>query len=167
MNKAQFQIFYRATYPRLWSYVYRLVVDPDLSQDLVQESYMRFLRSSPRRSSDEANRSYLFAIATNLVKDSWRRGKVLGQWMEGADTDAVDNSAELLPLRLDMASAMERLSLMQRSLLWLTYVEGYSHSEVAAMQQIQPASVRVLLMRARRRLAAVCQEMGIEKESRS
>lgn len=167
MSTNQFEAFYRATYRPLWSYVFRIVTDSDLASDLVQDSYVRYLREEPRSQSDSARRSYLFTIATNLVKDSWRRGKVHGQWVEEVASDAVDTSADQLPLRLDVAAAMEKLSLMHRSLLWLTYVEGRTHDEVAAIVQIQPASVRVLLMRARRRMAEALREMETKKESHS
>lgn len=167
MNKAQFQIFYDTTYPRLWNYVFRLAGDSDLSDDIVQESYIRFMHHQPRSTSEQACRSYLFTIATNLVRDTWRQGHIRGQWTDEAEVIPVSDSGEHVGLRLDLAAALERLPVMQRSLLWLTYVEGYSHAEVAAMQQIQPTSVRVLLMRARHKLAAICQEMGIQRESRS
>lgn len=165
MNTNQFEAFYRATYRPLWSYVFRMVTDTDLASDLVQDSFVRYLRDEPRSQSDSARRSYLFTIATNLVKDSWRRGKVHGQWLEETASDSVDTSAEQLPLRLDVAAAMQKLSLMHRSLLWLTYVEGRTHDDTAGILQIQPASVRVLLMRARKCLAEVLREMEIEKES--
>lgn len=168
MNKAQFTTFYTATYPRLWSYVYRLAGDADASSDIVQDSYIRFLRELPRERSEQAQRAYLFSIATNVTRDMWRRGKIHGQWIEQeAEPDATDNSLDYVTLRLDVTAALARLPLMQRSLLWLTYVEGYSHAEVAVMQQIQSASVKVLLVRARRRLAAICREMGIESGKQS
>jgi RNA polymerase sigma-70 factor (ECF subfamily) len=167
MTKAKFQALYENTNRQLWRYLYRLVGDAELANDLMQESYMKFLQSSSSIRSDPTARSFLFAIATNLVKDNWRRGMVRGRWQEEHENEVMDESAEHLPLRLDLAAAMEQLSLMHRSLLWLTYVEGYTHQEVAAIQQIQPTSVRVLLARARARLAKICCEMGIEKENRS
>lgn len=165
MNKAQFQTFYDTTYPRLWRYVFRLAGDSDLSDDVVQESYIRLLRNQPRGFLEQTCRSYLFTIATNLVRDTWRQGKIRGQWTDHAESESERDSSERVAVRLDVAAALERLSLMQRSLLWLSYVEGYTHNEVAAMLDVQPASVRVLLMRARRRMAEILGEMEIEKES--
>ena len=40
----------------------------------------------------------------------------------------------------------------QRTLLWLAYVEEYSHREIAEILEISEGSVRVLLHRARGRL---------------
>jgi RNA polymerase sigma-70 factor (ECF subfamily) len=54
-----------------------------------------------------------------------------------------------------MRQAFERLKLRERDLLWLAYVEGASHHEIADRTGLKPASVRLLLYRARRRLAGL------------
>jgi RNA polymerase sigma-70 factor (ECF subfamily) len=55
---------------------------------------------------------------------------------------------------MDVQRALAKLALRDRQLLWLAHVEGASHREVAAALGLGVASVRVLLFRARRRLAA-------------
>lgn len=164
MNQSEFRIFYQSTYRPLWSYLYRMVRHVELSNDLAQESYFRFLKAERAKQEPGAERSYLYTIATNLVRDHWRTGKVHGEWMEETADDDVDTSAEDLPLRLDLATAMERLSLTHRSLLWLCYVEGYSHAEAASIVGVESHSVKVLLSRARKKLAGICQEIGIGRE---
>jgi DNA-directed RNA polymerase specialized sigma24 family protein len=46
--------------------------------------------------------------------------------------------------------------------VWLAYVEGYEHKEIAEIVGVKPASVRVLLMRARKRLADFLNENASE-----
>ncbi len=41
----------------------------------------------------------------------------------------------------------------ERQLLWLAYAEGYSHREIAAVTGLAAASIRLLLFRARRKIA--------------
>lgn len=164
MNQSEFRIFYRSTYRPLWSYLYRMVREHELSNDLAQESYFRFLKAERSAEKPGADRAYLFTIATNLVRDHWRSGKVHGEWVEAEQSDDFDDSAEQLPLQIDLAATMEKLTLMHRSLLWLCYVEGYTHAETAAIVGVETGSVRVLLSRARKRLAGICREAGIVKE---
>ncbi len=166
MNQSEFRIFYQSTYRPLWSYLYRMVRQVELSNDLAQESYFRLLKAERVKLEPGAERSYLFTIATNLVRDHWRNGKVHGEWLEESVNDDFDDSATELPLQLDLATAMERLSLTHRSLLWLCYVEGYSHAEAASIVGVESHSVKVLLSRARKKLATICQEIGIGRESR-
>jgi RNA polymerase sigma-70 factor (ECF subfamily) len=54
-----------------------------------------------------------------------------------------------------------RLKPQEQSLLWLAYVEGFDHREIAIALQLRERSVRVLLFRARRRLASLLGEQGI------
>jgi RNA polymerase sigma-70 factor, ECF subfamily len=43
-------------------------------------------------------------------------------------------------------------------MLWLAYAEGASHQEIASVLGLRPASMKLLLFRARRRLAALLEE---------
>jgi RNA polymerase sigma-70 factor, ECF subfamily len=45
-----------------------------------------------------------------------------------------------------------------RQLLWLAYAEGYSHREIAEVTGLASASIRLLLFRARRKMAALLRE---------
>jgi RNA polymerase sigma-70 factor (ECF subfamily) len=49
--------------------------------------------------------------------------------------------------------AFRRLKDRERQLLWLAYVEGASHKEIADSTGLKAGSVRLLLFRARRKLA--------------
>jgi RNA polymerase sigma-70 factor (ECF subfamily) len=48
---------------------------------------------------------------------------------------------------------MRALKPRERELLWLAYVEGMNHAEVAAATGLRVISVRMLLFRARRKAA--------------
>ena len=55
----------------------------------------------------------------------------------------------------DCTRAMSRLQPRERAMLWLAYAEGASHREIATVLGLSPASLKPLLFRARRRLAAL------------
>ena len=80
-DEAAFQLIYDATARPLWAYLLRVSGRRDVADDLLQETYCRFLGSragSGRLAMNEAEtRSYLFRISTNLMRDRWRRGKML------------------------------------------------------------------------------------------
>jgi RNA polymerase sigma-70 factor, ECF subfamily len=58
-----------------------------------------------------------------------------------------------LDAQIDIRDLMEQLKPRERQLLWLAYVEGMTHSEIAKSTGLQVMSVRMLLFRARRRAA--------------
>jgi len=62
--------------------------------------------------------------------------------------------------RLDLARSMARLKPRERDMLWLAYAQGSSHKEIAETLGLKTASIKLLLFRARRRLAGLLREGG-------
>ncbi len=60
--------------------------------------------------------------------------------------------------RVDLHRAMARLRVRDRMLLWLAYAEGASHREIAETVGVKTSSVKLLLYRARHRLAGLLEE---------
>jgi RNA polymerase sigma-70 factor (ECF subfamily) len=54
---------------------------------------------------------------------------------------------------VDVTRAMSRLKPRERAMLWLAYAEGASHREIADALGLNPSSIKLMLFRARRRLA--------------
>lgn len=124
----------------------------------MQESYLRLLRADVRFNDETHRRSYLFRIAANLLRDRYRRRRPeSGEPIETADP--ADHGAEV-QRRADLARVLGELKPRERQLLWLAYVEGMSHQEIAAALGLREGSIRPLLFRARRRMAAALHARG-------
>lgn len=155
-EQARFEAFHAATARPLWAYLYRVTGEPATADEVLQESYLRCLLR-PRPSSDERGaRAYLFRIATNLLRDRWRRERRERSWIEAMLRSRVEPRE---PARgpadtIDAQTVLSTLSRRERTLVWLAYVEGHTHDEIAEIVGVKKASVRVLLYRARRKLAA-------------
>jgi RNA polymerase sigma-70 factor, ECF subfamily len=155
MTEETFRAFYEQTSRPVWAYLARITWDARLADDLLQESYYRFLRTRADFESDDHRRNYLFRIATNLVRDHRRR---FGR----PERNVGEHRAEDIPggveegdravRRLDLARAMQRMKPRERSLLWLAYAQGCSHQEIAEVLGVKKASLKSLLFRARKRL---------------
>jgi RNA polymerase sigma-70 factor (ECF subfamily) len=157
MDRAAFSDFYRRTSRSLWSYVYHAMGHAADADDIVQEAFCRLLRAGPA-ADEEQRRRYLFRIASNLIVDRWRQ--------QQRERKAVHDSA-VMPLasdateHRDVARMFARLTPRERALLWLAYVEGESHTEIATSLGVARASVKVLLSRARARLRDLLQSVDI------
>jgi RNA polymerase sigma-70 factor (ECF subfamily) len=156
MTEEAFRAFYDQTSRPVWAYLARITGDGRLADDLLQESYYRFLRTRADFESDDHRRNYLFRIATNLVRDHRRRfGHEEGRRLQGSPTEDVTAGAhegDRAVRRLDLARAMEQMKPRERSLLWLAYAQGFSHEEIAEVLGLKKASLKALLFRARKRL---------------
>ena len=166
MDEDAFRLFYERTARPVWAYLSRMSGDARLADDLLQEAYYRFLRAKVTHESDAHRRNYLFRIATNLVRDMRRRPRVHLSRLSDGD-DAVDHAdpqsadaANGAVRRLDLARSMARLTPRERDLVWLAYAHGSSHKEIAEMLGLKTASIKLLLFRARRRLAGLLREGG-------
>lgn len=153
LNREAFRVFYSRTNRSLWAYVMRVSGRRDVADDLVQESYCRFLGAKLPEMDAAESRSYLFKIATNLLRDRWPSREVPD--VVSATRQAREDDPET---RTDVRRAFEQIKPRERQLLWLAHVEGFDHREIARLTGLKVASIRVLLFRARRELASVLEE---------
>jgi RNA polymerase sigma-70 factor (ECF subfamily) len=141
-----FRRLYEATSRPLWGYLQHASGRPDVADDLLQETYCRFLLRQAPAMDEAESRSYLYRIATNLLHNRARSRDDAAREKPAESGAQTDEDA-----RLDVRAAMRRLKPRERELLWLAYVEGMSHAEIAAATGLGTMSIRILLYRARQK----------------
>ena len=173
MDEASFRKFYAETAGPLRQYVARSMGSTKHSDDIAQDAYLRLLRHPPPLSAVEDAqrlRAYLFKIASNLVIDHWRSRKHETDFAVLSDSyvadipspEPVDAEAAL---SREMAETFQKLRLLDRQVMWLAYVEGANHREIATTLGLRERSIRVLLSRARAKLLKLVNVGGkAEKE---
>ena len=67
-------------------------------------------------------------------------------------------------MALDMEKTFKLLKPKERNLLYLAYVEGYSHSEIAGITGVKVKSVKVQLFRIKTKFAAILRQKGYSGE---
>jgi RNA polymerase sigma-70 factor (ECF subfamily) len=158
MDEDTFRVFYTRTAGMLWAYIARATNDASGADDLLQEAYFRLLRSSATFESDDHRKNYLFRIATNLIRDRYRRPRIdAAQLPEHGDGDipAEGDLARETEQRSDLQRALAQLSHRERELVWLAYGQGSTHQEIAGALGLKTGSIKPLLFRARRKLARI------------
>jgi RNA polymerase sigma-70 factor, ECF subfamily len=164
MDSDAFAGFYQRSARPLWAYLARVSGDPALADDLMQEAYLRFLGTdwagNHVRDGEVASRKYLFRIATNLLKDHWRKPRTgsleeLPEAAMASGPDGFDTAAQE-----QLSPALKRMTPRDRQLLWLAHAEGYTHREIAEITGLQSASIRLLLFRARGRIARLLRDQA-------
>ena len=159
MTEDTFRSFYELTARPLRVYLSRMTGDDRLADDLLQETYYRFLRATMTFENDDHRRRYLYRIATNLVHDHRRRPHLEVQAppaiAESHPAFCDPHVAERAARRIDLHRAMARLKPRERSMLWLAYALGWSHEEIAESIGVKTGSMKPMLHRARQRLAGL------------
>jgi RNA polymerase sigma-70 factor (ECF subfamily) len=141
----------------LWSYLGMLCKNGSLADDLLQESYLRFFKAGISGLNEFQMKAYLYKTAISVVKDYWRSEK--RDFRRHADV--YENEPATDPeISHEIKEILDKLDPHHQSLLWLAYVEGFQHNEIAKMLDVKEKSVRVLLFRARRELTAILKNEG-------
>ena len=159
LDEATFAAFHARTARALRAYVYRVVGNASDADDIAQEAFLRILRTDIPADSEEHLRRYLYRVASNLIVDRWRRRR-----HEMGEERIVNEPASPRPRYEDdaaVAKIFAELKPRDRALLWLAYVEGESHEEIASSLGVGRRGVKVMLFRARRRLRDLLQARGL------
>lgn len=165
MTEAQFRDFYTLTARPLKAYLSRLTGNPALAEDLLQESFYRLLRAALPAMDASARKSYLYRTATNLARDHFRASKFQPEQLEDYPNHAGEDPTGSAQVSTDIQNVLNEIKPNERELMWLAYVEGATHREIAAVTGLKEASVRPLLFRVRQKLAALLRERGLGKEN--
>lgn len=149
----------------VWGFVLRQVGDPSLADDLTQETLLRAQRSIGTWRSEATLRSWMYAIAVNVVRDHFRG---LGRAPDSTSLDgAVEQASpeegpEQTLLESEMANCVDgyvsRLPHMQHQVLALHDMAGLTHAEIATVLGVSAGNSRVLLHRGRAALRRMLEE---------
>ena len=155
----------------LWGLCYRMTGNAADADDLVQETFVRAIEKPPRSTADPM-RPWLVRVAMNLSRDLLRRRKrhgYVGPWLPSPVPTDDESPASYEPpaesndspvARYDLKEsisfafllALEVLTPSQRAVLLLRDVFDYSTSETADALDMTESNVKVVLLRARRRM---------------
>jgi RNA polymerase sigma-70 factor, ECF subfamily len=148
MRDEEFHAFYQEHAARVWAYIARISSNPSVADDIVQVSFLRLWELDQFDSiTPEHRKNYLYKIAANLVKREARKPSAQ-ELADLPEPQPVEHIDEWIAIR----NALDRMKTAERNLLWLAYVEGFSHREIGAIAGYAENSVRPLLHRAKQRL---------------
>jgi RNA polymerase sigma-70 factor, ECF subfamily len=150
-DSAQAEELFNSCYPRLAGWVRRLVDDDETAHEIASEAFTRLLA---RWTSLENPQSYLYMIATNLVRDHWRKTererRAIRAVTASAATDHVPSPAQDVDVRLLIQGLPTRL----RNAFLLHYYAGFAVREVAVLLGRPEGTVKADLFQARAKLRA-------------
>lgn len=148
---------FRTYHTPLVRYLTRRLGDRDWAEEVAQETFLRAVRHAPLTNE----RAWLFAVATNLVRDEARKAARQRRHLQVLTAEARDaeqtvepssveraQEAALARRAVDSIAERDRLALLMRE-------EGLDYQEIAEALGLSLGSVGTTLSRARRRLAEV------------
>ncbi len=162
LTEHEFQEVYHRQGRAVWAYLYRVTGNAADADDLLQDTFCRLLATPLATRAAGDLRAYVFRIASNAAIDRWRRqGRRERTEAPGNVEPAGPDSQGGIALRQDVARTLREMKPRDRVMLWLAYVEGTEHRDIAATLGLKPGSVPVLLFRARKKLAGLLRQKGL------
>jgi RNA polymerase sigma-70 factor, ECF subfamily len=164
---------------RISGLVRKHLADPSLTDDIVQETFLRAFRSFDSLDPDRDPWPWLSTIAIRLCRDHSRLASCRCEYPASPDAMASqqllrhqydelapDESLMRSELRMSVREALARLSPSQRRLLSLCDAHGVERAAMAESEGVKPGTLRAQLSRARQAFrlayAAVVEERGLE-----
>ncbi|MEN6338198.1 MAG: sigma-70 family RNA polymerase sigma factor [Phycisphaerales bacterium] len=160
---------------RLYAYIYRLTLNHDLAQDLLQETLLKMVENVKELEHPERFWNWLFRTALGVVQHYYRdlareqaiefssvSRRRLSQYLSEDGDDGL-NRAIRKELSETIVDAMARLRLTHRNVLMLRCFEQMSFAEIAELMGCKELRARVLFFRARHSLSRQLSRRGLHK----
>ena len=140
---------FASSYPKLAGWVRRLVDDDDTAHEIASEAFVRLLSRWTRLDNPQ---SYLYMIATNLVRDHWRKlereRRAMRTVTASTERDPSFNPSQDVDVKQLIASLPEKL----RNPFLLHYYGGFGLKEISILLKRPEGTIKADLYHARSRL---------------
>ena len=151
---------------RLFHYLVRCLQDPEEAADLAQETFVRVYQSRHKFDAKQSFSTWLYSIATNLVRDRYRwrtrHPQVSLDRADGSEVDFREHLSDAGPIPSESLQATELAEAVRnavselpeelRTPLILAEYEDKSQAEIAAILKCSVKAVETRIYRARKQL---------------
>jgi RNA polymerase sigma-70 factor (ECF subfamily) len=161
-NQVAFDLLVDRYYDRLYGYLLRFLKDPEMAEDLLQETFLRVWRKRGEFRHIASFSTWIYTIAGNLARSEWRRRK---RWrmLRLGPSDSEDEPTIQLPDTRAMpdkmvedrlavnalATAIHGLPERYREVVILRDLQGMTYEEIAGIVQVPVGTVKSRLNRGR------------------
>ncbi|QED47101.1 RNA polymerase sigma factor SigY [Cytobacillus dafuensis] len=163
-DKRAFATLFQHNYPFLVKYLIKVTLNPDLSEELAQETMARCIEKIHLYQYKSKFSSWLISIATNLYIDQQRRKKREKSWQQE------EENFRKLKWQMesrneewnDALSALAKLANDVRIPIILKHYYGYSYDEIGEMMKLSPGTIK---SRVHNGIMAVRKELRLNDET--
>ncbi len=167
-DEEAFSRFFRRWAPRLGAFILRSTRQPEVTEDLVQEVFVRILRGAPHYESRGQASAWVLRIAANLTYSHWRKQKrsrvdtidvqTLTQRTAEPAHRSPDRAHERARFRCDLDAALDTLPANQRMAFLLKIDQGLTYAQIGEVLQCPEGTVKSRFHHAVLKLRAALRE---------
>jgi len=159
-RRALAEQLFAANYPKLAGWVRRLVNDDETAHEIASEAFVRLLSKWTSPDKLDNPQSYLYMIATNLVRDYWRKTererRALRHVTANTEREPYSDPAQ----EVDVRELIQALPSRLREPFLLHYYAGFGVREISVLLKRPEGTIKADLYHARTRLKEALAERG-------
>ena len=149
MNRRAYNITVKKHANNLFGFVFNYLKNEEDSHDIVQDVFERLWENRKKVEEDKA-KAWMFRTGHNaLINFIHRKKRMIYDTQSIPDQGATDNSYETKEM-VDKVLAL--LPPLQKSIVLLRDLEGYTYQEIGEILEISESQVKVYLFRARKKM---------------
>ena len=169
MPKRELEDWYNAYSTTIYQYVFFLVRDVELAEDITQETFYRAYKQAARFRQQASVKTWLHRIARNAAYDELRRKRLITfvtftKQHESQIEGLALRSLLTKELHSKLYQAISQLKLVYRDVLVLRYIEELSVKDTAQILGFSESKVKSTAARALQALTTIMKERGWDDE---
>ena len=158
-----FDVIYGYYYKPVYGYIYRMVKDKALADDLTQETFIKVLGGLKDVDENKGLSSWIFRIAHNTCVDYYRKNRVCIELMDNSTCcDSEASCPEDIYLNKEKYQKIREVLFMinqkYRAVLLLRVSQNLSYREIAAQLKLKESAVKTLIHRGRQQFQKIYAE---------
>ncbi|MCJ8008279.1 RNA polymerase sigma factor [Lederbergia wuyishanensis] len=139
----------------LFGYIYRLLQDEKLAEDVVQETFLKIYQQGKKGFVPDQFKPWMYKIATNTCKDYWRKPASRLEYVTDQDIEKTGQVHHIIDHQLErqwMVESLNQLSLDYRTVLYLRFYQDFKYSEIALALDLSINTVKTRIARGLKKL---------------
>jgi len=157
INERQITEIYNRHVDTVYRLCYSYMKNANDTEDMVQETFLRLIRSGKVFENQQHEKAWLIVTASNLCKDQLKRW-----WRKTVPLEEQETVADSPDMDRDVLQAVVSLPADYKAVVYLYYYEGYTTEQIAKFLHCRESTVRSRLTRARKKLRSYLGGMSDE-----
>ncbi|MBP1989706.1 RNA polymerase sigma factor [Paenibacillus eucommiae] len=145
----------------LYGYVYRLLQDEKLAEDMVQEIFLKIYQQGKKGFIPDQFKPWMYKIATNCCKDYWKKASTQQEYVMDEEVEATGHIHSIIDRQLErkwMVDSLNQLSFEYRSVLYLRFYQDLKYAEIALTLDLSINTVKTRIARGLKHLEEILKE---------
>lgn len=145
----------------LYGYVYRLLQDEKLAEDIVQDTFMKIYQQGQKGFVPDFFKPWMYKIATNSCRDYWRRASTQREYFTDKNVEREGKVYHIIDRQLErrwMIDSLNQLSPDYRAVLYLRFYQDLNYEEIALALEIPLNTVKTWISRGLKQLEGILVE---------